>query len=111
MFVLMKLVKGYMSWMKMLRWSVMGGTYLAVIGFLGAALVNLLGGVVDFNSADGFEMILETWLTLVLVNVNGLGGAGGGGGGREPIDACFCIPDTLCMTQHVAHYNWYTLVF
>ena len=54
----------------------MGGTYLEVIGCLGEALVDLLGGVMDFNTADGFGMVLETWLTLVLVNVKGLGGAG-----------------------------------
>ena len=57
----------------------MGGTYLEVIGCLGAALVGLLGGVMDLNTADGFGMILETGLTLVLVNVKGLEGAGPGG--------------------------------
>ena len=63
-----------------LRWPMVGGTYLEVIGCLGAALVDLLGGEMDFNIADGFEMVLETGLTLVLVNVKGLGGGGGGRG-------------------------------
>ena len=34
-----------------LRCPTMGGTYLEVIGCL---LVGLLGGVMDFNTADGF---------------------------------------------------------
>ena len=38
--------------------------------------MNLLSGVVGFNTADGFGMVLETWLTSVLVNVKGLGGVG-----------------------------------
>ena len=38
----------------------------------------------DFNTADGFGMVLETGLTLVLLNVKGLGGAGAL---REPIDS------------------------
>ena len=48
----------------------MGGTYLEVLDCLGAVLVDLLDGVADFNTADGFGMGLETELTLVLVNVN-----------------------------------------
>ena len=32
-----------------LRWSMMGGTYLELIGCLGTVLVDLLGGVMDFN--------------------------------------------------------------
>ena len=47
---------------------------------LGAALVELLGGV-GF-SVSGFEVDLEVELTLVLVNVNGLGGGGGRGAER-----------------------------
>ena len=54
----------------------MVGTYLKVIGCLGAALVALLGGDMDFKIVDGFVMDLETGFTLVLVNVNGLGGGG-----------------------------------
>ena len=56
-----------------LRSPTMGGT----IGCLGTALVHLLGGVIDFNTVDGFEIVLETGLTLVLVNVEGLGGSRG----------------------------------
>ena len=37
-----------------LRWSTMGGTYVEVICCLGAALVDLLGGEMDFNTANGF---------------------------------------------------------
>ena len=58
------------------RWPTKGGTYLEVLDCLGAALVDLLGGVMDFNTVDAFGMVLETGLTLVLVNVKGLGGAG-----------------------------------
>ena len=57
-----------------LRWPMMGGTYLEVIGCLGAALVDLLCGEMDFNTVDGFGMVLGVGLTLVLVNVKGLGG-------------------------------------
>ena len=72
-----------------LRWPMMGGTYFTVIGCLGAALVDLLGGVMDFNTADGFGIVLETGLTLVLVNVKGLGGAGAL---RELIDSNRSFP-------------------
>ena len=61
---------------------VMVGTDSEVIGCLGAALVVLLGGDMDFKIVDGFVMDLETGFTLVLVSVNGLGGGGGGGGER-----------------------------
>ena len=54
----------------------MVGTYLEVEGCLGAALVGLLGGDMDFKIVDGFVMTLETGFTFVLVNVNGLGGSG-----------------------------------
>ena len=60
-----------------LRWPTMGGTYLEVSDCLGTALVDLLGGVIDFNTVDAFGIVLETGLTLVFVNVKGLGGAGG----------------------------------
>ena len=59
-----------------LRWPMMDGTYLGVIGCLRAALVGLLGGVMDFSTVDAFGMFLETGLTLVLVNVKGSGRAG-----------------------------------
>ena len=52
----------------------MGGTYLQVLDCLGAALVDLLGGVVDFKTVDAFWMVLETGLTLVLVHLKGAGG-------------------------------------
>ena len=70
------------------RWPMMIGTYLEVEGCLGAALVGLLGGDMDFKIVDGFVMALETGFTFVLVNVNGLGGRGEGAGGRgaERID-------------------------
>ena len=53
---------------------------MEVVGCLGAALVVLLGGDMDFKIVDGFVMDLETGFTLVLVNVNGLGGGGEGRG-------------------------------
>ena len=43
-----------------LQWPTMGGTYLEVLGCLGAALVDLLGGVMDFKTVDAFGIILET---------------------------------------------------
>ena len=39
-------------------WNLLGGYRL-----LGAALVDLLCGEMDFNTADGFGMALETGLT------------------------------------------------
>ena len=62
------------------------GTYLEVKGCLGAALVGLLGGDMDFKILDGFVMALQTGFTFVLVNVNGCGGGGGGGRGAERTD-------------------------
>ena len=62
MFVQMKLVKGY----------------------LGAALVILLGAEMDFSTVGALEMGLETGYTLVLGNSKGTGGAGAL---REPIDS------------------------
>ena len=75
----------------------MGGTYSEVIGCLGAALVGLLGGVMDFNTADGFGMVLETGLTLVLVNVKGLGEAGAV---REPIVSNKSLPVISTFIMH-----------
>ena len=54
-----------------LRWPTMGKTYLEVLGCLGAALVILLGGEMDFRTMDAFEIGLETGFTLVLVNLKG----------------------------------------
>ena len=42
----------------------MVGTYLEVIGCLGAALVVLFGGDMDFKIVDGSVMDLETGFTL-----------------------------------------------
>ena len=71
----------------------MDGTYLEVAGCLGAALVDLVGGVMDFKTVDGFGMILRTGMTLVLLNVKGLGGGGGGAGVlREPMDSNRSFP-------------------
>ena len=57
----------------------MDGTCLEVEGCLGAALVDLLGGLIDFKIVDGFGIVLGTGLTLVLVNVKGWGGGEGQG--------------------------------
>ena len=72
-----------------LRWTMMGGTYLEALGCLGTALVDLLGGVMDFSNVDAFGMFLETGLTSVFVNVKGSGGAGAL---REPIDSNRSFP-------------------
>ena len=69
------------------RWPMMVATHLEVEGCLGAALVGLLGGDMDFKVVDCFVMTLEVGFTFVHVNVNGLGGGGGGGGrGAERTD-------------------------
>ena len=47
--------------------------------FWGTALVELLGGEVDFKVVGGFEVGLVVEFTLVLVNVKGLGGREGQG--------------------------------
>ena len=72
MFRPMKVIKGYPSWLVM-RYS---GLYLDDLGCLGTALVELLGGEVDFKVMDGFEVVLVDEFTLVLVNVKDLGGQG-----------------------------------
>ena len=67
--------------------------YLEDLGCLGTALVELLGGEVDFKVMDRFEVDLEDEFTLLLVNVKGLGGGGGGAGAlREPIDSNRSFP-------------------
>ena len=38
-----------------LRWPTIGGTYLEVLDCLGTALVDLLGGVMDFTAVDALE--------------------------------------------------------
>ena len=37
-----------------LRWPTMGGTYLEVLVCSGTALVDLLGGVMDFGTVEAF---------------------------------------------------------
>ena len=59
-----------------LRWPLMGGTYLEVVGCLGAALVDLSGRVTDFKIVDGFLSGFRDRLTLVQVNMNGSGKGG-----------------------------------
>ena len=84
MFAPMKLVKGYLSWLKMLYDGLQWVEPLGGLRLLGVALGILLGGKMDFSTVDTFEMGLETGLTLVLMNLNGTGGAGPL---REPIDS------------------------
>ena len=60
--------------------------YLEDLGCLGTALVELLGGEVDFKVMDGFEVDLEDEFTLLLVNVKGAGAL------REPIDSNRSFP-------------------
>ena len=64
--------------------------YVEDLGWLGTALVELLGGEVDFEVMDGFEVVLVIEFTLVLLNVKGLGG--GAGALREPIDSNRSFP-------------------
>ena len=52
--------------------------YLEDLGCLGTALVELLGGEVDFRVMDGFEVVLVDECTLVLENVKGFFLGGGG---------------------------------
>ena len=68
----------------------MSETYLAVLDCLGAALVDLLGGVMGFSTMDAFGMVLETGSILVLVNLNGAGRAGAL---RGPIDSNSALPE------------------
>ena len=62
--------------------------YLEDLGCLGTALVELLGGKMDFKVMDGFEVVLVDEFTLVLVNVKGLGV----GALIEPIDSNRSFP-------------------
>ena len=83
---------------------------LEVLGCLGTALVELLGGEVDFKVVSGFEVDLEVKFTLVLMNVKGLGGWGAGGL-KGPIDSnrSFAVSDVefkdifSCMRNFVTH--------
>ena len=60
-----------------LRWPTIDGTYLEILDCLEEASVDSLGGLRDVNTVDAFRIVLETGLTLVLVNVKGLGGGEG----------------------------------
>ena len=63
-------------------------TYLEDLGYLGTALVELLGGEVDFKVMDGFEVVLVDECILVLVNVKvSFWGGGGAGAMRGPTDS------------------------
>ena len=68
-----------------LRWPTRGGTYLEVVDCLGAELMDLVGRVMDFKTV----VVLETRLTLELVNLNGARGAGAL---RGPIDSNRSFP-------------------
>ena len=77
-------------------WPKMDGTHLEVEDCLGIALVDLLGGDMEFNNMDDFVRGIETGFTLVLVNVNGLRGGGGGAGAlRDPMDSNSSFPVML----------------
>ena len=95
------------------RWPMMVGTYLEVEGCLGAALVVLLGGDMDFKIVDGFVMTLENGFTLVLVIVHGLGGGGGGRALREPMDSnrSFPVMSTLKIVLAAFEVFWHMLDF
>ena len=88
----------------------MGGTCLEVLGCLGAALVDLLGGVIGFSTVDAFGMVLETGLTLVLVNVKGLGGERAM---REPIvsNTSFPVMSTFSIVLAALGTLWHMLDF
>ena len=78
-----------------LRWPTMGETYLEVSGCFGAALVGSLGGVMDFNTVDGFG----DWVDFGTRECEGLGGAGALRELGERIKANF-----LCALHH--GYLW-----
>ena len=64
------------------EWNLLGGCRL-----LGGSLGGLVSGVMYFNTTADFGMVLETGLTLVLVNVKVFFFLGGGGGrGAERTD-------------------------
>ena len=90
----------------------MVGTYLEVISCLGAALVVLLVGDMDFKIVNGFVMGLWTGFTLVLMNVNGLGW-GGAGALREPMDSnkSFPLMSTLRIGLVAFEILWHMLDF
>ena len=91
-----------------LRWPMVDETYLEVVGCLGAALMVLLVGDMNFKIVDGFVMVLGTGLTLVLVNVKGLGGARML---REPMDSSrsFSVMSTLKIISAALEIFWHML--
>ena len=68
-----------------LQWPTMGGTYLEVIGCLGAALADLSGGVINFNTADGFGDCID-------FGTHECEDLAGAGVLREPIDSNRSFP-------------------
>ena len=63
----------------------MDETYLEVVGCLRAALVDLLGGDMEFKIADGFGMLFGDWIDFGTRECKRLGGGGGGGWrGQDP---------------------------
>ena len=87
-----------------LLWPMMDGTYLEFEGCLGAVLVGLLGGDMDFKIMDGFVMVLETGFTFVLINVNGVGG-GEAGALREPMDSNSSFPVMSILSIDLAAFE------
>ena len=59
-----------------------GRAYLEFEGCLGADLVDVLGGVMDFKIVDGFG----DWVDFGTRECEGLGGGGGGGRDAERTD-------------------------
>ena len=89
----------------------MVGTYLEVEGCLGAVLVDLLSGDMDFKTVDGFVMTLETGFTFVLVNVNGLGGRAGELRGLIDSNRSFPVMSALRIVLAVFQIFQYMLNF
>ena len=55
-------------------WNLLEGNYRLLGGGLG---VDLLGGVMDFNTADGFGIVLENWIDFGARECEGLRGSRG----------------------------------
>ena len=79
------------------------------LGCLGTALVEVLGGEMDFE-VDGLDVTLEPEFTWVLVKVKGLGGAGAL---REPMDSNSSFPVILTPSIVLATVEtlWYIIDF
>ena len=90
------------------EWLCATVAYLEDLGCLGTALVELLGGEVDFRVMDGFEVVLVDECTLVLENVKGFfleGGGGGAGALRGPIDSNRSFPVTSNLRMFLAAWE------